>query len=670
METDIVKSLLVLVAIGLSLGCGALLGRLHPGRTARCLATGVWAPAFLVVAMQALGCCSALTGLACVSLLPLVCVLAVACVGCWLLTHRRRRDTGSAGDARPPAQSGFERLRGRRLMLPAVLGAAALTLLVSAFLSGLLAPPRGWDVLSYHLPRAAAWLQDGALRPYGGNTAHYPGNGELLLLTLLFSGSDRLVPVVQVPFALLSGLAVYGTSRLIGGGRRSAAVAALCVLLMPIVVFQTAIAKNDLVALAGTTCGMYFALAALRPRPDGSARYLLVGTAGVALGMAAGSRYPSLPLAFAIALLPALAALARASDARTAADRTRDALALAGVGVGSLLLPSAFWLLSNWVQAGNPFAPYAVGIGSLELWGGITPLEVYGEQQFHYVESARDWWWFLLRDRALWGSYSANAGFGAVAASLILPSSLWMLARSLRRAGACGRRLLPLLVLGVSAVALLTWLASGSRLPRYVLPAVVLPMPALALLLDSCKGLWRRSLEIVVIVAVAFSSLETVRVFHADEDVTSAYLGSVSKNSFYRMPGWVYALPPGTKIALTPATEHQYYQTFRYPLVGRLPGNSVVMQGDVGTSFHILSDGPRGMHENLLADGVDYLFMRTFDMEPYITAFDQNPDLYELILDTVEDEYPWYRIGGPIVTKVYRVLDNQTQGWTLDKPTP
>ena len=296
--------------------------------------------ASLVVALQALGLCAALSGRHCVGGTQLVVVLGVVCLGCWFAARRHqvpsteRRSQHLSLDG--PEGAGNPSAR----VVPALLAIFAALLLISALTSGLLAPPRGWDVLSYHLPRAVAWLQSGSLQPYGGNTAYYPGNGELLLLTLLFSGSDRLVSVVQLPFALLCALALYGTSRLLGAGRRSSLIVALILLTMPIIAFQSAIAKNDIVALAMIMCSVYFAARALNRTPSQVDGHLNLITAGVAAGLAVGSRYPALPLVVAGVVLTLVLMPRRRDGQGVPKGRSGKTPVLALLAIGAILLPS------------------------------------------------------------------------------------------------------------------------------------------------------------------------------------------------------------------------------------------------------------------------------------------------------------------------------------------
>jgi hypothetical protein len=81
---------------------------------------------------------------------------------------------------------------GMAVLLAGVLG---LAFLANGAVVGLSGPPRGWDVMTYHLPRAAAWLQHGNLGHYGFSPAYYPGNGELAMFVTLFTGTDRLTTI-------------------------------------------------------------------------------------------------------------------------------------------------------------------------------------------------------------------------------------------------------------------------------------------------------------------------------------------------------------------------------------------------------------------------------------------------------------------------------------------
>lgn len=73
-----------------------------------------------------------------------------------------------------------------------------------------------------------------------------------------------------------------------------------------------------------------------------------------------------------------------------------------------------------------------------------------------------------------------------------------------------------------------------------------------------------------------------------------------------------------------PPTDHNLYQTHRYPLLASLPGNEVVVEDDVGVRLDIKGMNALSAHEALRDAGIDYLFMRAGrgarDMIPPLTT--------------------------------------------------
>jgi hypothetical protein len=224
------------------------------------------------------------------------------------------------------------------------------------------------------------------------------------------------------------------------------------------------------------------------------------------------------------------------------------------------------------------------------------------------------------------------------------------------------------IVLGLLALAVATWWFGGHHLPRFLLPALGLACVPTALLFDRVVRDVRVALVGLLVLAACFSTVEALRVVYRADDLVSSRKAFIGKAECYHMPGLVYELPPGTKIMLLSVPGVDVFRTFKYPVAGDLPGNEVVMMGDFGVEVDLVRDGPVLGHAGLVREGVDYLFLRTLALPPGSTLFDRHPDLYEKVLDTVEEPYDWYRKGflptpgdgfdvrAPAVTKVYRVL--------------
>lgn len=692
------------LVVGLSILGAWGVARTERSGAARLTILGVVSFALVVLAAQVLGTLAAITR---ASLLgPWSLVLAVLCLTSvvWAAVRIRRvrrtsqvdrlRDEGALAEdsaqCRPDGQAsaGGGALPRRAV---ALIGALGLLSLANGVILGLSGPPRGWDVLTYHLPRAAAWLQHGNLGHYGFSPAFYPGNGEIAMLLTLFSGSDRLVPAVQLPFALLGAVALYGLAREIGARPRSALLAPLAFVLTPMVIFQSGIAKNDLIITGTVLAGAYLLTRALRREASTAERRLALTTGGLALGLALGAKYTILPFVAASVPAVALSLIATWGLSRGMPESERGfsravrtggawgfALREACIFVAAVTLPSVFWFAQNWIVTGNPFAPVLVKLGEWTVFEGLDVASTFGEQQLTYVLRPSGWWGFPWVDRAIVGraigaetevvgTYNSSVGFGAVFAAFIVPAVVVLVHRIVKKRTDPDPRaamLLALIVLGVAA-----WWFGGFHLPRYLWPVLALLYAPVALLFDRVRGRRRAALVGMLVAAALLSSLETLRIIHASDDFMSSRLPRGTANrEYYHMPDLIYELPAGTRILLHEPTDDTYHRTFRYPLVGGLPGNDVVMAGDVGLGLARASDDTASLHGDIRREGIEYIFSRTLLSQPRRSWFDAFPDRYEAVIDTIAPPYLWHRtgivmvhesgalMGYPAVTKVYRVL--------------
>ena len=130
--------------------------------------------------------------------------------------------TLTAARARTSLANGFEALRtGLREPIVAALAIAAAIGLAYSVVLGVLTPPNDWDAMSYHLARAALWIQQDAVAyvehsPYAPINA-YPPNAEIgALFTLILGHSDQYVGFVQYSALLAAATATYGIARRVG----------------------------------------------------------------------------------------------------------------------------------------------------------------------------------------------------------------------------------------------------------------------------------------------------------------------------------------------------------------------------------------------------------------------------------------------------------------------
>lgn len=209
---------------------------------------------------------------------------------------------------------------------------AAGLVLATAYVTALafLTPENNGDALSYHVPRAAFWAQDGALgyvdNPTDGRLDANPPNAELAqLFTIVVGRSDRFVGLPQLLALLGTCCAIVAVARRLGIGPTGALFGALLYALLPVVLLQTGTALNDLVVASLLTAALALALAR-------ATSLHLVG--GLALALATGAKFSTL------LVVPLLAV------ACLLAHPARRLAALAAIGAVSLLVGS-YWSIVN-----------------------------------------------------------------------------------------------------------------------------------------------------------------------------------------------------------------------------------------------------------------------------------------------------------------------------------
>jgi hypothetical protein len=233
--------------------------------------------------------------------------------------------------------TGLEAFReGLREPIVAVLAlGVALGLGYSAAL-GLLTPPNDWDAMSYHLARAALWIQQGGVgyvdnSPFAPINA-YPPNAEIgTLFTLILSHGDRYVGLVQYSAMLATATATFGIGRRAGIERNAALFGALAFLTLPLVLLQSWTALNDLAVASFLITATYFLLGATRLE-------LVLG--GLSLALATGTKFT------AFIALPLVVLVALAGQPRFRWPKVALAL-VAGSAVGG------YWLIVNLVNTGS-----------------------------------------------------------------------------------------------------------------------------------------------------------------------------------------------------------------------------------------------------------------------------------------------------------------------------
>jgi hypothetical protein len=354
-----------------------------------------------------------------------------------------------------------------------VSGAWVLALIVQEYPS----PPLHVDMVTFHLPLVAGWLETGSLwqvEDFVPDKApgYYPANGDIpLLAAMLPWKSEFLAHVVNLPLLGLLGAGVYATGVELGAARAHALLFAAVIVAVPAVAITAVLGLADAFLLACFACGVLFLLrhARLGRRSD-------LVLAGVGLGLAMGSKW------YGVTAMAAV--LAAWSGASLVARRPWRRVVVQGAALaGIAALAGGIWLVRNLVEAGNPVFPVEVGAFGVTLFDAPRDLEreVFGFTLADYLGQGDVWSQLLIP--GLRGTLSLSAvvlGAGAIGA----------LAVALRSRPAAGR------VLALVGAALLVALAyvvtpysaqgfegqpDAAPNARYVVPALVLMAPAAAL---------------------------------------------------------------------------------------------------------------------------------------------------------------------------------------------
>jgi hypothetical protein len=415
----------------------------------------------------------------------------LTCQALWLVAAialwRRR------GRPRPPA---FAPPSASRILAAArsqpIVAALVVVVLAALTLQATLAiavAPNEPDSLSYHLPRAAYWLQHHSALQYLPGASDDPAqvappNAELLIAwTMALARSDSFAQLVQW-LAMIGLLAtIFAATRRLGFGRVAAAFAACLFALMPEPLLQSATAQNDVVVTLLLAAALLFATTGVL---DGSRGRLVL--AAIAAGLAIGTKL------YAVFFVPAGALLLAAALRRA---RPQRSLVLYGVGalVAAIAGLGAFNYVQNlvdehsltgysgtpggdFVRTGVPQTAARVGWNLLDAPGLPQPdfvsdrAETVASQLFAGVRGSS----FSVPSPAIRSeSNEDQSAYGLIGLLLVA----LIVAALLRRRAPTWQRLLALGALGYFLAYTIT-IGYSPEAARYLMPAIALATPLLA----------------------------------------------------------------------------------------------------------------------------------------------------------------------------------------------
>lgn len=190
--------------------------------------------------------------------------------------------------------AGLKRHRLLGIFVASVLAIAVLNLGLA-----LIASPRyiTWDPLTYHLPRAYFWWQNGTARHYPTDDirqVEFPPNVSFSYMWIMgLSGSYRWLWLPSWLAGLVLAGSTAGLARAAGHRRAAALFAGAILLTLPLPILHMVNEYADIVMAACAACFLFFTLRALQlgvqGRPLRGNHEVLY--AGLAFGLALGSKY-------------------------------------------------------------------------------------------------------------------------------------------------------------------------------------------------------------------------------------------------------------------------------------------------------------------------------------------------------------------------------------------
>lgn len=468
-------------------------------------------------------------------------VAMLSAVWLWARKVEERSDREVKGRRATP---GFHAMPSYLWICGVVLAASYLVFALNLFTSY----PGGSDALTYHLPVALHWLQNGSLRIPSLSTWQYglPGNAEIGMMLFLSTGHEALVPLVNVFAFVLLGVATYETARRVARGNTVAAAAVTVIVLsVPIVEFQSFSGYVDLFGSALLIAAVALFLSRNDSgRPDAAVHTRRMSLlSAIACGVSVGTK-PVFYVYAAVYCLAVAIALLRESGLSS-----RDFIRGMALVVAGVLLPSMFWFGRGLAATGNPLFPMQVKVGQHILLKGFAPSEITtNEFSDKFVRQRAEWiiypWTEYLRNPGeQLIPYSEGSGTGAAFAAFVPLGLLFAMFRAGSHRSGTTETILLATWIGLAVA----WWTSLQRMPRFGIPllalACVLSAPLVVLLQDFAGRGFAVLLLGCVVATCGISAFVPLR-----ELGGRLKSGGWSRSQVYGYPALVDDLPPGTTL--------------------------------------------------------------------------------------------------------------------------
>lgn len=471
------RAIVTLAALALLAVPAVLVPAMLPvrGRAPFLVASGVTAAAVIVGVSLVLSVFDALTR---GGLLAAQALVAVICAMFWL-----RRGRPAAPRLHLRSVIG----RNARSGTSAVVLVAAAALAVQFYVAITVAP-NNWDSMTYHLSRAAYWLQYQSVGAFPGGSVRQldsAPNGEILQAwTMAITGTDRFASLVQWAALLGTALCVFSGARLLRAAPAAAALAASVFVILPQPIMQATSTQNDLIVAFFVVACALFTVRGIRDRHVAD-----LAVAAAAAGLALGTKGTALFAVPSLALIT-IGALVCYRPGR------RLTLVGAGLLIAGLLAFGSFSYLSNLERTGDAFGgleaqtkvPEGVAVTKNVAWVTWSLVDAPGTSvpvvEMLLQRAGHALWPDLRSETFNWtidaSIHEDTSSFGLVGWLVLMPLVVFCL---LRRRAPPAQRILAgaaLLYLGLFA----TRIGFNPWVGRLMIPMIALVAPLLALVVD------------------------------------------------------------------------------------------------------------------------------------------------------------------------------------------
>jgi len=230
-------------------------------------------------------------------------------------------------------------------------------------------PPFGWDCLNYHFTYPVEWIKNGNLinppTTFGDpSPPYYPMNGSLFFLWFIFPFKNAMVADLgQIPFFLISILAVYRISRQIGLNKEYSFYASTLFLLIPNYFKQLEIAYVDAMVAALFLVCLHFILL-LHNNFSLKKVFLFSASLGLFLGV------KTVALPYSVLLFIPFGCILIKNFKKIPGAVIILLLSLVGLG--------GFTYIRNFIHTNNPLYPLDFKILGKTIFNGVMNKETYG----------------------------------------------------------------------------------------------------------------------------------------------------------------------------------------------------------------------------------------------------------------------------------------------------